>query len=807
MSKSVLENYEIEHYNSVRKIAPECMVLLKSDGSFPIASNSKIALFGAGARHTYRGGTGGGIVESRPHTTVEQGLKKAGFDIVSDNWLNAYDEILERAKDAHRQNIKEQLNIAGLTGLGALSMAMPDPNYELPLAFSADAAVYVLTRVSGEGADRQDIKGDLRLSDTEIRDIRKCSKLYKKFMLVLNVGGIVDLSPIVENCPNILLLLQLGSAIGDAFADVLCGKNYPSGKLADTWAAIEDYQHFGDWVEQHDTKYKEGIYVGYRYFDAEGKIPLFPFGFGKSYTEFEITCGKATLDKCILSLPVTVKNVGIATGKEVVQCYVSLPNDNLDMPENVLCAFVKTNELKAGESEIVNISFDIREISTFDKTLCASILPKGQYIVNVGNSSRNLKAACVIELDALAVVKKLTHVGGESDFDDFVPVKKQRVIPNVQTLKISYKDIPNIERPKHKPSDEAVKFVDGLSDDEVLKFLTGSYEQKAFFDRNEYTAGQVGQTTYDFESRGVKSVSMADGPAGVHISGECGVDEKGIYPKVSEQTAETKKLLPEKILKYLLAVFPEAANENRGGEYYTQYCTAVPIETAIAQSFNKEVAKVCGDIFGSEAQRYNIDCHLAPALNIHRHPLCGRNFEYFSEDPYLSGVMAAEIVNAEQSYPRQASCLKHFVCNEQDTNRLYSNSIVSERALRDIYMKPFEIAIALSKPMAVMTSYNLLNGEHTSERKDLIETTLRGEFGFNGVVMSDWVGFTEPHDKGKHRRARCIETVSAGNDLMMPGNEGYYNELAEGLKNGELTAKQARQCAIRVVDFALKIAK
>lgn len=807
MVKSVLENYEIKHYNAVRKIAPECMVLLKSDGSFPIASNSKIALFGAGVRHTYRGGTGGGIVESRPHTTIEQGLKKTGFNIVSERWLDAYDEILERAKDAHRENIKEQLNVAGLTGLGALSMAMRDPDYELPLAYSADAAVYVLTRVSGEGADRQDIKGDLRLSDTEIRDIRKCCETYKKFMLVLNVSGIVDLSPIVETCSNILLLSQLGLATGDAFADVLCGKSYPSGKLADTWAAKEDYQQIGDWVEQHDTRYKEGIYVGYRYFDAEDKTPLFPFGFGMSYTEFEITCGEAKLDKSVVSLPVSVKNIGNMSGKEVVQCYVSMPNDYLDVPDNVLCAFEKTKELKAGDSEIVNIRFDLREVATFDKKLCASILPKGKYIVNIGNSSRNLTAACVVELGALAVVKSLTHVGGESDFDDFVPVQKTRAIPNVQTLKISHKDIARIECPKYKPSDEAVRFVNGLSGSEVLRFLTGSYEQKAFYNKNEYTAGQVGQTTYDFENRGVKSVSMADGPAGIHISGECGIDEKGIYPKVSEQTAETKKLLPEKILKYLLAIFPEAANEDRGGEYYTQYCTAVPIETAIAQSFNRNVAKVCGDIFGDEAQRYNIDCHLAPALNIHRHPLCGRNFEYFSEDPYLSGVMAAEIVKAEQSYPRQASCLKHFVCNEQDTNRLYSNSVVSERALRDIYMKPFEIAIRLSNPMAVMTSYNLLNGEHTSERKDLIETTLRGEFGFNGVVMSDWVGFTEPHDKGKHRRAQCIETVSAGNDLMMPGNEGYYNELVEGLKSGDLRVEQARKCAIRVVDFALKIAK
>ena len=299
---------------------------------------------------------------------------------------------------------------------------------------------------------------------------------------------------------------------------------------------------------------------------------------------------------------------------------------------------------------------------------------------------------------------------------------------------------------------------------------------------------------------------MADGPAGLHISGECGIDENGIYPKVSEETKAIKKLLPPQILKYLLTLFPTAANENRGGEYFTQYCTAVPIETAIAQSFNTEVAKACGQIFLEEMRLYNIDCHLAPALNIHRHPLCGRNFEYFSEDPYLSGIMGAEIVNAVQSDPHKSSCLKHFVCNEQDTNRLSSNSHVSERALRDIYMKPFEIAIDKSHPKAVMSSYNLVNGVHTSERRDLMETALRSQFGFDGIVMSDWVGYPDAIKTGfKYARARSAPTITAGNDLMMPGQEGHYKELIQGLHDGVFTIDWARKCAARVVDFIWNI--
>lgn len=806
MDKSNMESYEIEHYEAVRKMAPECMVLLKQDRSFPIPATSKIALLGAGARHTYRGGTGGGIVEVRGFTAIEQGLLNSGFQIVSSAWLDAYDKLIADAAVEHKKFVKNTLAVEGLTGLGALNLSVKIPDYDFDTDYDADAGVYILSRVSGEGADRSDVPGDLRLSDVEIRDIKRCCEHYGKFMLVLNVSGVVDLSPIVDIVPNILLLSQTGVAIGDSFADVLCGKAYPSGKLATTWAKTEDYQHIGDWVERDDTRYKEGIYVGYRYFDAADVKPLFEFGYGLSYSDFEITCGKASMNGTRVSVRATVKNVGKHVGKEVVQVYVSMPNDYIDCPPNALVAFSKTRELQPGEAQELSIDFDLESLATFDKTLCANILPAGEYVVGIGNSSRNLTAICIAVLDKIVVVQRLSHVGGECDFEDFIPKKRKRDIPAVEKFKISSASVKTIKHEKTEPDIGAMQFVSGLSDQDVLKLLTGDFSDKAFFDRKQYTAGQVGQTAYDFESKGVKSVSMADGPAGLHISGECGIDENGIYSKVSDETKSVKELLPPEVLKYLLAIFPAAANENRGGEYFTQYCTAVPIETAIAQSFDTSVAKRCGEIFLDEMRRYNIDCHLAPALNIHRHPLCGRNFEYFSEDPYLSGVMAAEIVNAVQTDPHRSSCLKHFVCNEQDTNRLSSDSVVSERALRDIYMKPFEIAIARSHPKAVMSSYNLVNGIHTSERKDLMETALREELGFDGIVMSDWVGYPDAVKQGfKHRRARSAPTIAAGNDLMMPGQEGHYNELLQGLRDGVFTIEWARKCAARLVEFAWKL--
>ena len=250
-------------------------------------------------------------------------------------------------------------------------------------------------------------------------------------------------------------------------------------------------------------------------------------------------------------------------------------------------------------------------------------------------------------------------------------------------------------------------------------------------------------------------------------------------------------------------MFPDAANEGRGGEIFDQYCTALPIETALAQSFDTALCERCGEIVAEEMEHYGVDFHLAPALNMHRHLLCGRNFEYFSEDPLVTGKMAAAIVRGVQSRAGRGSTLKHFVCNEQENNRLNSNSIVSERALRDLYLKSFEIAVKEAQPFAVMTSYNLLNGQHTSEREDLIEGVLRGEWGFEGIVMSDWVGHKpQSEDTLKYPRARAARTVAAGNDLMMPGSTGHYEELLAALKAGALPRKRAEECAARLIHMA-----
>ena len=795
------------NYNKVRELAPECMVLLKTDGSFPLLKKKKIALYGNGARYTLIGGTGGGIVEVEGFTTIEQGLLNAGVEITTAKWLDAYDELREQARKNHRASIKTLLGVEGQTALSSLSVAPPEPEYDLPIDGEGDVGIYILTRVSGEGADRNGVVGDTLLTPAEIRDIGRIFKKYSKALLVLNVSGVVDLSPVIDYASNVLLLSQLGSATGDAFADVILGKTYPSGKIASTWAKYGDYCRIGDWNPEFDTRYKEGIYIGYRYFDSVNIEPIFAFGDGLGYTQFSLQVGEVFVNGTEVNVPVCVKNIGKFKGKEVVQVYISTPWDRLDHPFRELVAFQKTIELAPENANDFTITFNLASIAAFDFELSSRILEKGDYILWVGNSLKNSRKVCSLRLDRTVEIERVSHVGGTPDFEDFIPNKKDVAVDiDLPILKINIDTFTTTNHTAVNIDEEALAFAKKLTDEQLCYLLTGKFVGEATAG-GKFVPGAAGQSTDAFIKDGINTVVMADGPAGLHISGQYGIDENGVYAVVSEQTKAIKELLPPDILKYLLVMFPDAANDNRGGEIIDQYCTAIPIETALAQSWNDKICEICGNIVAEEMEEYGVDIHLAPALNMHRHPLCGRNFEYFSEDPYITGKMAVGVVRGVQSHSGKGSTLKHFVCNEQETNRLYSNSIVSERALRDIYMRGFEIAIKQAKPFAVMTSYNLLNGTHTSERADLIETVLRGEWGFDGTVVSDWVSFdVRTATSQKYPRACSSKTVSAGNDLMMPGSKGHYEELLREIKNknSQLTREKSEICAARLISLAWK---
>lgn len=352
---------------------------------------------------------------------------------------------------------------------------------------------------------------------------------------------------------------------------------------------------------------------------------------------------------------------------------------------------------------------------------------------------------------------------------------------------------------------EACALVKTLSDEALAHLCTGGFPEPELVRKGKFVPGAVGVSTWVLEAQGIPSLNMADGPAGLHISGQYGIDALGIYPLVSAETKEVKRMLPEPILSYMLKRYPEAANDSRGGEIFDQYCTAIPIETALAQSWDPSIGEACGTLVAEEMQRFGVQVWLSPALNIHRNPLCGRNFEYFSEDPLISAKMAVGVVQGAQKHPHCGCTLKHFVCNEQEYNRLFNNSMVSERALRDIYLRAFEIVIKEAKPKAVMSSYNLLNGEHTAHRRDLLETVLRDEWGFEGIVMSDWVGGQESGAGQKYHIACANGAVAAGNDVMMPGDRVHYDHIINALDNPDsdypLTRADLEKCGARMIAY------
>ena len=811
-----MEAYELEHINRVRALSPECMVLLKSDGSFPLDQPGKLALYGNAARRTIKGGTGSGDVNVRRYPSVEEGLENAGFTITSKAWLDAYDAILSEASKAFKAGIRAKIAAEGLSaimlGIGAI---MPEPEYSLPLDGEGDTAVYVLGRNSGEGSDRSPEKGNLELSDAEIRDILALQKQYRRFLLVLNVGGAVDLSPVLGEVANILLLSQLGSAIGDAFVDVLLGKAYPSGKLASTWASWQDYCHEGDFGNPDDTCYREGIYVGYRYFDTVDKQPLFPFGYGLGYTNFDIAARTVTVEGGRITVVARVKNTGSRPGKEVVQLYVSIPEGRLDQPYQVLAAFAKTGELKSGESQSLTLSFRMEDIASFDEEGCQAILEKGDYVLRIGSSSRDTKVCAVVELEGDALVQRLHDVGGKPGFTDWKPeTRRETVIPeNTPVLRLHASEIQEIVPEQPVIHAEAMKLAESMSDSDLALLCTGAFDGSAgsnsvIGNAGITVAGAAGETTGVFAKEGVPALIMADGPAGVRLSPRYGRDENGVYSLDDGSLAAMAEILPEQLIAYL------GLDKNKGretGTVYEQYCTAIPIGTALAQSWDPAVCEACGDLAAAEMERFGVHIWLAPALNIHRFPLCGRNFEYYSEDPLISGKMAAGITCGVQKHPGRGVSIKHFCCNNQETNRMHSNSRVSQRALRDIYLKGFRIAIDESDPATVMSSYNLLNGEHTSQRHDLLETLLREEWGYKGIVMSDWVSGNINKPDDKYPGAVASGSVKAGNDIMMPGTQGHHQDMLNALNNENadypMTRADLEKCAARMITMAWRLGR
>lgn len=802
-----LFDYEKEHIGLLRDSLAECTLFLRQNGAFPLEAPGRIAAYGNGVRHTVKGGTGSGEVNSRYSVNVEQGLKGAGFTITTGRWLDAFDQVEQDAQKAFVKEIKERAKkkhtMAILEGMGAV---MPQPEYDLPLDGEGDTAIYVLSRISGEGNDREPIPGDIRLTDSEAKTILALDAKYEKFMLVLNVGGVVDLTPVKE-VSNILVLSQLGVETGSVLADILLGRANPSGKLTTTWASWEDYCREGEFGDINDTRYKEGIYVGYRYFDTVGKKPLFPFGYGLSYTSFDIAVTGAAAEGDTIRIKAAVSNTGARAGREVVQVYVSAPAGRLDKPYQDLAAFAKTDLLEPGASQELTISFSLRDCASYDAQKESYVLEAGSYVVRVGDSSDHTQPAALVDLDGEAVVTKAGNCLGKTDFEDWKPSGSETAaaeeLSDITRISVAAADIETVtvSYDQEREIDPRVK---DLTVEELAYLNVGAFNPKAgalsvIGNAATNVAGAAGETTGVLKEKGFPVLVMSDGPAGLRLAKEFYRDEKGAHGIGSSMVPESFLPFLPAPARFIMNLIGGSGKPKKGQKVEYQYATAIPIGTAIAQSFNLPLAESYGSIVGDEMERFGVHLWLAPALNIHRDIRCGRNFEYYSEDPLISGKTAAAITRGVQRHPGCGTTIKHYAANNQEKNRYCNNSIVSERAMREIYLKGFGICVRESQPHALMTSYNLLNGVHTSEHRGLIEDILRCEYGFKGIVMTDWIVDMAQDKQSLHRMPIAAEIAKAGGDLVMPGSKGDFDSIVKAAKSGELELRQLQINATRVL--------
>ena len=809
-----IQQWETEHRKLARRAAAEGIVLLKNkEGILPLKAGSTVALYGAGAGKTIKGGTGSGDVNEREKVSICQGMKNAGFQITTEDWINGYDKIYDQARQDWKKDILSR------TGEGADTMdffsvysttpfIMPagDPIRKPAKGENTDTAIYVLSRIAGEGADRTADKGDYYLKDEEYEMLADICAYYRDVIVVINAGAQVDLS-FMDEFPNIKALLSIvqpGMEGGNAFADVVSGKVTPSGKLTDTWAyKYEDYPNSETFSHNNgnvETEvYKEGIYVGYRYFDTFGVSVRYGFGFGLSYTEFEISdyCLENVSDEKI-TISASVKNTGKVSGKEVVQIYVSLPGVILEKEARRLCAYAKTSELKPGESEKVSLVIDMDQLTSYDEKRAAWILEGGFYGIWVGNSLASAKLCAGVKLDKEVIscqVKNLfslkqkleekTQEAGitstrEKEAEQLALAKNMMVAElhadDFKTKIIDYKKNSALYEK------EAMDFVDTLSEEELINLAAGDPGKAQGGNLGAAgisVPGSAGETHRCAIDKGLASIVLADGPAGLRLMKYYHVNNGSIVSMPFEFSLEG-------------GLFYDDSRELPGERYY-QYCTAIPVGTLLAQTWNQKLIREVGAMIGTEMEYFGVTLWLAPGMNIHRNPLCGRNFEYYSEDPYVAGTIAAAMTEGVQSNYGCGTTIKHFACNNQEDNRMGSDSVVSERALREVYLKGFEIAVRQSQPMSIMTSYNLINGVHAANNYDLCTETARNEWGFKGMIMTDWTT-TEHGDN-----CTASGCMRAGNDLVMPGCFGDHDNMHRELAAGTLDMEDLKACIARLV--------
>ena len=787
-----LSELEIRHRTLAREAAVEGIVLLKNEGVLPLSTASAIALLGSGAEKTIKGGIGSGDVNNRENISIYQGMKEAGVTITSEDWLEDYEERYKNARNVWKEKILEDAKHVDnpFDAYASNPFILPEGRAVAAKDIAdAKAAVYVLSRISGEGKDRRRVKGDYYLSEREAADLFFLNEKKIPVILLLNAGGPIELTDILENTENIKAILNIsqpGQESGYAVADILLGNCVPSAKLTATWARryedcpfAEDYSYLNGNLDTEE--YKEGIFVGYRYFDSFGKKPLFPFGFGLSYTEFKIEFKGIETSEKELAVEMKVTNIGDTyAGKEVVQIYASLPQTEVKKEYRRLVGYAKTKLLQPGEAETLRITVGQKELAYFSEEKHQWIVEKGTYGIWTGNSSASLEYSSTVKVEQSVSLEDTAEI--EEELWKSYECRK--------TTADNSHCIIFTPHPEEKKIYRSAYATEQVAED-LLPLLYGNIAEttSTLGAAGIRVPGTAGETTEGLlDKYGIPSLIMADGPAGIRLQQHYEVDRA------------TDTVYGIGVLGALENGFLVDREEHEGADQYYQYCTAFPVGTVMAQTWNRDLMQRFGEAVALEMEAFHVNLWLAPGLNIQRNPLCGRNFEYYSEDPFLSGTLAASVTKGVQSHKGCGVTIKHFACNNQEDNRMGVDVKISERTLREIYLRGFEIAVKEGQPTAIMSSYNLVNGVHAANSKDLCTRIARTEWGFDGVIMSDW-NTTVPEDGSV-----AWKCAAAGNDIIMPGNAEDAESIRNAYRNGDLTEEEIRSCAGRILELISQLA-
>lgn len=722
----------------LRQLAAEGIVMLKNDGTLPLAGK-KVAVFGRCQYDYFHCGYGSGGDVNIPYKISPAEALHNQSEIIINKDIDAF----------YREMSEKNPPDEGYWGHWPFNFPefIPDEKLVKAAAKESDAAVVIIGRAAGEDRENKLEKGSYYLTDDEIRLLDTVTSSFVKTIVVLDCGNIIDMKRIDSygsKISAILYAFQGGMESGNALCDVLSGKVNPCAKLTDTITYdYSDYPSAESFGGKAYNNYTEDIFVGYRYFEtfAPEKV-LYPFGFGLSYTSFETEIESFRCDTTMVWLSVKVTNTGKTIGKEIIQIYCDLPAGKTATAKRVLCDFAKTELLAPGESCVVNFNFSLYRVSSYDDKgdtgfRNAYVLLEGDYRFFVSDSVRGGAEAGVYSLKEDVYLRKLEPVCEvKKSFDRMTRtadgnLAKEKVPVNIidlkdRVLKNLPEALPHSIDKGYKLTDvkngkiTMDEFVSQLNLDELEAITRGDYTMHSPLGTSG-NAGVFGGVLPSLRDKGVPPLSTTDGPAGIRV---------------------TKKR------------------------------SLLPTGACMAASWNTELIEKVYSFVAEEMKECSSDILLAPGMNIHRNPLCGRNFEYFSEDPVVSGKCAAAVVRGVQSKGASA-CPKHFACNNQEVNRNKNDSRVSEKALREIYLKPFEIVVKESSPKNIMTSYNKVNSVYSYNNYDMVTTVLRGEWGYTGNVMTDWwtKHVKSPEFRGLRDNAY---RVRAQVDVLMPGVNGRF---------------------------------